>query len=107
MRERMHWRALNPLDIQPDEWMVDITRFRWSCEIQVYPFPDNEDRLAIFKHELESLVSTPECHDFMERWVIPDVSTGEANGGGNVERGTGTTGTAKRATEVSPKRVTK
>lgn len=75
--------------MQPDEWMVDVGRFGWSCEIQVYPFPDNEERLAIFKDELKSLRSTPECHEFMERWVVPDVSAGETSGRGDVESGKG------------------
>lgn len=32
MHDNAHWRAIDPLDLSPDEWLTDPEKYRgWSC----------------------------------------------------------------------------
>lgn len=34
MHDSIHWRAIDPLDLSPDEWLTDPYKYRsWSCNL--------------------------------------------------------------------------
>lgn len=68
MRDIMHWRATNPLDVRPDEWMVDIDNYAWSCSIYVDTSLPKYAEVNITE-QIEILGSVHECHQFSQRWT--------------------------------------
>lgn len=84
MRRGAHWRAIDPLDLRPDEWLTDPNRYKtWSCSLGTVPLPPTEGTAhmaaaAAFRRRVGELESVEGC----ER-LGPSVSAeGWASGGG-------------------------
>jgi len=40
MHDHVHWSAIDPLDLSPDEWLTDPEKYRsWSCHLGLWPVP--------------------------------------------------------------------
>lgn len=61
----VHWRALDPLDIQPDEWLFDIAKHNLWCPMGHLRVPkDNSDARELGK-ALEQVNSRAACNSFV------------------------------------------
>lgn len=72
MRNTMHWRMTDPLDVRADEWLVDVTKYAWSCKVSAQPFPKDPDTLERFSSEARELSNVQECYGFSSRWSVPE-----------------------------------
>lgn len=34
MPDSVHWRAIDSLDLKPDEWLTDPQKYVWSCRLE-------------------------------------------------------------------------
>lgn len=39
MHDTVHWTALDPLDIQGDEWETDMNKYDLWCDVGLYEVP--------------------------------------------------------------------
>ncbi|CAM9729877.1 unnamed protein product [Scytosiphon promiscuus] len=70
MRGSIHWRAIDALDLQPDEWLTDPDKYRsWSCNLvgphaeQAAP-PTTTNASAAFRQQVSELDSVEACGGF-------------------------------------------
>ena len=86
MRRGAHWRAIDPLDLRPDEWLTDPNRYKtWSCSLgAAVPLPPTEGTpahmaaAAAFRRRVGELESVEGC----ERLGRSVSAEGWASGGG-------------------------
>lgn len=68
MPNSIHWRAIDPLDLQADEWFVDPLKFRWHCNVDVEQRPRTDDAMNRFREDLAEVKSVDSCNAFRALW---------------------------------------
>lgn len=65
MHDVVHWRALDPLDIQPDEWLSDVGNYNLLCSLGHLSEPKNERQARDLANVLEGVNSREACDSFL------------------------------------------
>lgn len=69
MPDTMHWRAMDPRDLRPDEWLVDVNNYAWSCRIDLPPPSDVEHgMMRRYSKQVQDLHTVQGCREFSQRW---------------------------------------
>lgn len=68
MHDSLHWRAIDPLDLTPDEWLADPLKYVWSCNLGVERPPPGEQKTTEFHNEVKRVDSVQECKALAARW---------------------------------------
>lgn len=64
---------MDPRDMRPDEWLVDVANFAWSCRLDLpSPMPAEKRTWRRFSNQIQGLHTVQDCHDFSQRWVAGD-----------------------------------
>lgn len=71
MHHAVEWMALDPLDVQEDEWRQNLNKYAWVCQANGRHFPDDEAGQAQYLADLLSVKSTSNCDDFTAHWENP------------------------------------
>ena len=62
MHNDIHWRAIDPLDVGPDEWLVDVERYStWSCSLGIERAPTEPEAASRFRREIDDLQTVEAC----------------------------------------------
>lgn len=65
MRDMVHWRALDPLDIQPDEWLTDVGKYNLLCSLGHLQEPKDERQTKDLANALGGVDSRETCDTFL------------------------------------------
>lgn len=65
MPDAVHWRALNPLDFQPDEWPSDVDRYNRLCHMGHLEIPQDEGQEKQLAETLKNVISRESCERFL------------------------------------------
>ncbi|CAM9604376.1 unnamed protein product [Scytosiphon promiscuus] len=65
MRDVVHWRALDPLDIQPNEWLSDVGNYNLLCSLGHLQEPKNDRQARDLAHVLDGVNSRETCDSFL------------------------------------------
>lgn len=68
MHDSLHWRAIDPLDLTPDEWLADPLKYVWSCNLGVEQAPPGAQKAAEFRHEVGRVDTVQKCKALGARW---------------------------------------
>eukprot|EP00903_Cladosiphon_okamuranus_P005533 g5510.t1 len=92
MRRSAHWRAIDPLDLRPDEWLTDPQRFKtWSCNLGGVPLapawaklpgPGAAAAAADFRRRVGELEAVEGCEQ-LGASVSAEGWTSDGTGGGD------------------------
>lgn len=61
----VHWRALDPLDIQPDEWLSDIGKYNLWCSMGHVRVPQTKSDAKGLAQALAKVNSRAACNSFV------------------------------------------
>lgn len=61
----VHWRALDPLDIQPDEWLSDISKYNLWCSTGQLRVPEDRAGARELGKALKNINSRAACNSFV------------------------------------------
>lgn len=61
----VHWRALDPLDIEPDEWLSDIGKYNLWCSMGHIRVPENKSDARDLAKALGKVNSREACNSFV------------------------------------------
>lgn len=64
MPDAVHWRALDPLDIQPDEWLSDVGKYNILCSMGNVKVPDDDIAAKRLGKALKRVHSRAACDGF-------------------------------------------
>lgn len=64
MRDSIHWRATHPLDLDPDEWMSDVHKYQFTCDVPGIEIPDDDDESQRTIETLQGLRTRDDCRAF-------------------------------------------
>eukprot|EP00752_Nemacystus_decipiens_P004759 g4334.t1 len=65
VHDMVHWRALDPLDIQPDEWLSDIGKYNLWCSMGHIRVPDDESGEQDLAKALTKINTRAACNSFV------------------------------------------
>lgn len=63
--DMVHWRALDPSDIQPDEWLSDVAKYNLWCPMGHLRIPQDEADEEKMKKALDNVNSRAACTNFV------------------------------------------
>lgn len=52
MPDIVHWRALDPSDIEPDEWLLDVGKYNIWCSLDSLGITETDPRATNLPKEL-------------------------------------------------------
>lgn len=61
----VHWRALDPLDVQPDEWLSDVGKYNLWCSMGHLSVPTDKAGVEELEKALKKIVSQASCSGFV------------------------------------------
>lgn len=64
MPDAVHWRALDPLDIQPDEWLSDVGKYNILCSMGNIKVPTDGIGAKRLSKALKRVHSRAACDNF-------------------------------------------
>lgn len=67
MHEAVHWRALHRLDVQPDEWPVDVSKYNLVCSIGQFGLTGDGGAASRLAQEARNVDSRSECTNLQAR----------------------------------------
>lgn len=67
MHESVHWRALDPLDVQPDEWMSDVGKYNLLCPLGHLDVPQDNRGARELANRLKRIDSRAACNNFLRQ----------------------------------------
>ncbi|CBN75425.1 expressed unknown protein [Ectocarpus siliculosus] len=65
MPDSVHWRALDPLDVQPDEWMSDVGKYNLLCPLGHLDVPKDNRGARELANRLKGIDSRGACDQFL------------------------------------------
>ncbi len=65
MPDLVHWRALDPLDFHPDEWISDVGKYNLLCSMGHLDFPTDEVDAKGLAEALKKINSRADCNSFV------------------------------------------
>lgn len=68
MHDAVYWLAADPLDLQPDQWRPNLTKYAWVCQANARTFPEDEEEKSKYKVDLLSVRSSDECNSVVQYW---------------------------------------
>lgn len=64
MPDVVHWRALDPLDVQPDEWLSDVSKCNILCSMGNVKVPRDDIAAKRLGKQLKRVNSRAACDSF-------------------------------------------
>lgn len=68
MHDAVYWIAVDPFDLQPDQWRPDLANYAWVCEANARIFLKDEADKAQYLADLLSVRSPDDCLSFGQYW---------------------------------------
>lgn len=68
MNDAVYWRATDALDIRPDEWLQDVNKYHFSCDVGRFTVPHDEYDLERFVDGVRGIDSRASCEAFSREW---------------------------------------
>lgn len=73
MHDAVHWMATDPLDIDPDDWRRDITKYAWVCQANGRFYPKDAAGQQLYMENYLAVRSAAHCRILTELWLRPEM----------------------------------
>ncbi|CAM9820997.1 unnamed protein product [Ectocarpus fasciculatus] len=68
MNDAMHWLAIDPYDIQPDDWRPDVRKFAWVCQANGRRAPQDAAGMEQYVADYRMVKSINQCTLVKDHW---------------------------------------